>query len=112
MRTRVVLWILILAVMLISGCIVVEQPSQQCCQPQQSQQCWLTVTSANSSVWGYVFVDGQNTGVYLLCLSSVTIPVRCGPVVVQVIDEYGVASHTEIGYPRIGYPAEVVFYYW
>jgi len=112
MRVGVVLWILILAVMLISGCIVVEQPSQQCCQPQQSQQCWLTVTSASPDVWGYVWVDGKNTGVYLLCLSSVTIPVRCGPVVVQVIDEYGVASHTEIGYPRIGYPAEVVFYYW
>ena len=108
MRVGVVLWILILAVMLISGCIVVEQPSQQCCQPQQSQQCWLTVTSASPDVWGYVFLNGYNTGIFLSCYSRVQIAFPCGCFVVQIVDQWGVGSHWE--YACSG--EEVVFYYW
>jgi len=101
------------AVML-GGCgVTVSCPTCPTCESScgpSCQQCWLEVTSASSDVWGYVFVDGSNSGVYLNCFETVRVPVPCNQqVVVQIIDQYGVGSHWEYYTPGI---ARIVYYYW
>ena len=66
--------VLAMAVIL-AGCgVTVSCPTCESCGPTcQPQECWLEVTSASSDVWGYVWIDGQNSGVYLTCFSTVKV---------------------------------------
>ncbi len=103
--------VLAMAVIL-AGCgVTVSCPTCESCGPTcQPQECWLEVTSASSDVWGYVWIDGQNSGVYLTCFSTVKVLVPCNRnLVVQIIDQYGVGSHWEYYTPGT---ARIVYYYW
>ena len=106
-----ILGLLLVLALSVAGCVVVEHPfPQPSFAPQPTpQQCYLTVVSAASNIWGYVWVNGKNTGIFLSCYSRVQIALPCcSCFVVQIVDQWGVGSHWE--YACSG--EEVVFYYW
>ncbi|HOQ15251.1 MAG TPA: hypothetical protein PLQ27_00250 [Candidatus Paceibacterota bacterium] len=103
-------------ILTLTGCgVTVSCPTcESSCGPS-CQQCWLEVTSASSDVWGYVWIEGNNSGVYLNCFSTVRVPAPCNQqVVVQVVDQWGVGSHWEYVYIRPGVNGVncVTYYYW
>jgi len=61
-KLRLVLLIL-MGIVFLAGCnVVITAPD--CCVPTPAQPCTLTVT-AGYWVWGLVYINGQNTGVYI-----------------------------------------------
>jgi len=101
-------------ILTLTGCgVTVSCPTcEPTCSTCQPQQCYLEVVSKSSDVWGYVWVEGNNSGVYLNCFSTVRVPAPCNQqVVVQVVDQWGVGSHWEYVYIRPGVNY-VTYYYW
>ncbi|WP_438317800.1 hypothetical protein ACP6EK_03215 [Candidatus Caldatribacterium sp. SIUC1] len=66
--------------------------------PPQPALCTLRVQSTSPYVWGYVWVNGMNTGVYLDPMGVATVgQYPCGQQVsVQIVDQYGQFSHIEV----------------
>lgn len=66
--------------------------------PTQPAMCYLRVQSSSPNVWGYVWVNGANTGVYLNAMGVAQVgPYPCGQQVnVQIVDEFGERSHIEV----------------
>ena len=113
-KTSVIIILLLGTMIVVTGCgVTVSCPTcEPTCSTCQPQQCWLEVASVSSDVWGYVWVEGSNSGVYLNCFSSVRLSVPCNrELVVQIVDQYGVGSHWEYVYTTIE-TARVTYYYW
>lgn len=115
LRMRMVaLWVVmgILLTVMGAGCsLVIEYPAptSQCPQcPSSSSQCYIRVTSARSDVWGYIWFEGNNTGIYLSCFETKVVPIPCRCGIVQIVDEQGIGSHWERACPG----EEVTFWYW
>lgn len=116
-KTSVIIILLLGTMIVVTGCGVTVSCPESCesCSTCQPQQCWLEVTSASSDVWGYLWINGNNSGVYLNCFSTVRVPAPCNQqVVVQVVDQWGVGSHWEYVYIRPGVNGVncVTYYYW
>ncbi|MCS7242013.1 MAG: hypothetical protein N2205_05330 [Candidatus Caldatribacterium sp.] len=88
--------LLVATVLVLVGCsgTGVEQPPG----PTQAVSCVLRVLSTSPNVWGYVWVNGMNTGVYLDPMGVVQVgSYPCGQEVrVQIVDEFGEQSHIEV----------------
>ncbi|MEM2001819.1 MAG: hypothetical protein QXT77_04125 [Candidatus Methanomethylicaceae archaeon] len=79
----------------VSGCGGTTAPPSG---PTQPVSCMLRVLSTSPDAWGYVWVNGMNTGAYLNPMGVVQVgPYPCGQEVrVQIIDEFGQQSHIEV----------------
>lgn len=80
--------------------------------PTQPAMCYLRVASTSPNVWGYVWVNGMNTGVYLNAMGVAQVgPYSCGQQAsVQIIDEFGQQSHIEIA--NLSGPITTVNFAW
>lgn len=78
----------------------------------QPMVCSLRVQSTSPNAWGYVWVNGANTGLYLYPMGVVNVPnIPCGQTVyVQIVDEFGQQSHVETVY--VSGPNTVVNFSW
>jgi len=72
----------------------------------------LLVGSETYSAWGYIYVNGNNTGKFLNTFQSRTIyDVPCYQnVSVYLVDTSGYQSHTEYVYTKPG--VNYVYFYW
>lgn len=81
--------------------------------PTTPAECSLVVSSGAYSVYGYIYVNGNNTGEYLEPFQSKTIyNVSCYQnISIFLVDPYGFYSHTEYIYtkPGVNY---INFNYW
>ncbi len=66
--------------------------------PPMPQPCTLTVYSQNFWCYGYVWINGASTGQWIDFNGAVTIQGLTAGVQanVQIVDNFGAASHTEI----------------
>jgi len=83
-----ILTLLVVSVLVATGCGGTAQPAL----------CTLRVQSTSPYVWGYVWVNGMNTGVYLDPMGVAQVgQYPCGQQVsVQIVDEFGQFSHIEV----------------
>lgn len=109
----------ILIIAVTTGCmsISISPPVPHCCpetsSPNIPKICNLTVQSNSGTVYGYVYINGISSDIYLDCWQTVFIPdVPCNQTIsVFLIDEWGIMSHTEYIVTSYG-ENKLVFSFW